>query len=139
MLKGQSLGILLSGTREDGKLELSLSGVIDGITRRLRSLAVGSRSRKAGRMSKPNVGPCVGGTNHGTMVSNWGEFLRLPEAEELSALAELSSEIPMDATHTIEEYHWTTLDFRSGPVSFWRHSSLNSREEILRLLIQSPI
>jgi len=56
MLKEQSPGILLSGTREGGKLELSLSGVIDGIIRRLRSLVVGSRSQKAGRMSKPNVG-----------------------------------------------------------------------------------
>lgn len=91
--------------------------------------------------SDQRVGLCVGGSNHGQMVSNWGDYLKLPVVDTMPDLTVGAyEEIPSEfATYSVEEYHWTTMDFRSGPVSFWRHSSLESRADVLRALIEIPI
>jgi hypothetical protein len=85
-----------------------------------------------------HVGYCVGGENHGKEVEGYGDFHRMPIIGEVSAIPDYSVTMEtMTQEASYEEYQWWTMIFKSGKrVSFWKHTSIKSKEELFALLIR---
>jgi len=76
-------------------------------------------------MSEKNEGMCVGGQQHGTMVSCCGSMLQFTKMQPAPATFEWG-DIGATGKLDMETYFFETIRFQNGEVNFWRNERLTT-------------